>query len=131
MWLFDSKAEIIGWVVAILVVTTMGVLAFAGPFHHISHTEANSFKLVRVNIVTDAATIGAYQPKVITLHVGQQAVFHNVSNVDHTVTAASSKFDSANIATNASWTYTATQVGKFPYICSYHPLMHGTVVVIK
>ena len=131
MWLFDSKAEIIGWVVAILVVVGMGVIAFTGPFNHINHTQASKLAPVSVRIVSDATAIGAYSPKVITLHLGQQVVFHNVSNADHTVTTNNVSIDSGNIAIGASFVYTATHVGSFPYICSYHPLMHGTIVVVK
>jgi plastocyanin len=33
--------------------------------------------------------------------------------------------------TDATFTYTFTNVGSFDYICSIHPMMHGTVVVTK
>lgn len=125
-----SRAEIVGWVFAILVIGGMGFLALHGSFNGINHARAASASAATVKIVTNAKTIGAYQPAKITLKVGQTATFVNNSNADHTVSAHNgSSFDSGNIATGANWVFKATKPGTYPYICQYHPLMKGTIVV--
>lgn len=87
-------------------------------------------KVFHVKIVSDSNTVGAYKPKTITVHLGQHIKFSNVSDAIHTVTADKGKaFDSHNIATGKSWTFTAKHVGVFAYHCLYHPLMHGKIIV--
>ncbi|GAC1521092.1 MAG: hypothetical protein NVS2B16_28500 [Chloroflexota bacterium] len=87
-------------------------------------------KIAHVKIVTDPNAVGAYKPKTITVHLGQRIVFSNVSNAYHTVTADKGNvFDSHNIATGKSWSFTAKHVGVFTYHCIYHPLMHGKIVI--
>jgi plastocyanin len=80
-------------------------------------------------IMTDAQTVGRYAPGTLHLRIGQSVVFKNVSDAVHTVTADSGAFDSGNIAVGATWRFTATKAGTFRYHCTYHPLMHGTVIV--
>jgi plastocyanin len=128
--MFDSRAEVIGWVVAVLIVVGMGVIAFTGPYHKINKVAARTqYPVITVKILTNAKTIGAYSPKTVTAHVGQEIVFRNVSNADHTATASNGAFDSGNISQQASWTYTPKHAGTYHVDCIYHPLMHATVIV--
>ena len=39
------------------------------------------------------------------------------------------QFDSGEIAPGKTWKYTAKKPGKFPYVCTLHPTMKGTLVV--
>jgi plastocyanin len=125
-----SKAEITGFVIAIIGVAIMGVLVFTGPFHNINHTEARNIPILNVSIVTNPVTIGRFRPTTVTIHVGENVHFTNNTSLDHTVTSPDDTFDSKNIASGASWTFTPTSVGTFSYACSYHPLMKGTIVVL-
>lgn len=126
-----SKTESVGWAFAVAIVVTMGVLVFSGPFHHINKTHAASGPMLHVKIVTDAQTIGRFTPADITVKLGEPITFTNVSNTDHTVTARDNTFNSDNIATGAHFVFTPTKTGIFKYVCSYHPLMLGTVHVVK
>jgi hypothetical protein len=47
----------------------------------------------------------------------------------HTATAANKLFDSKEIKPQASWTWVAGTNGIFPYVCAFHPTMHGQLVV--
>jgi plastocyanin len=80
-------------------------------------------------IVNDAQTVGRYVPGTLHLKVGQSVIFKNVSDAAHTVTSDNGAFDSGNIAQGASWRFTATKAGTFPYHCIYHSLMRGTIIV--
>jgi plastocyanin len=70
----------------------------------------------------------SYQPATITVKKGESVTFVNKDPFPHTVTAAG-KFDSKSIAANGKWTYKATKAGEFPYICTLHPNMKGTIEV--
>ena len=125
-----SRAEIAGAIIAILGVGVMGVLAFTGPYHAINKTPVKTIA-VRVKIIPNKVTIGEYVPNTITVHAGQTIEFTNTTNTDHTVTASDDSFDSGNIAAGASWQFTPNSIGTFPFGCSYHPLMRGTIVVLR
>jgi plastocyanin len=132
-----SRAEIAGFVIAVLGVAVMGVIVFTGPYHNINKTLAKSaFPPVRVQVITATGSladeIGLYRPKSITVHIGQPIIWTNNSNADHTVTEDGNPalFDSLNLAQKSSFRFTPTRQGTFHYHCQYHPLMHGTVFVV-
>jgi plastocyanin len=125
-----SRSEIVGWVFAVLVICGMGFLALHGSFNSINHARAATSSAAAVTIVTNAKTIGEYKPAKIILKVGQSATFTNKSSADHTVSAHDgSSFNSGNLPAGSSWVFTAKKPGSYPYICQYHPLMKGTIVV--
>jgi plastocyanin len=125
-----SRAEIVGWAFAVLVIIGMGFMALHGSFNSINHARAASASATTVKILADPKTIGVYTPAKITLKVGQSATFVNNSNADHTVSAHDgSSFDSGNLAIGARWVFTAKKPGTYEYICLYHPLMKGFIIV--
>jgi len=69
----------------------------------------------------------AFQPAALTVKVGDRVVWVNRDPFPHTATSAT--FDSKDIAPGASWTYTATAPGEFPYVCTLHPTMKATLRV--
>lgn len=127
--MFDSRFEIFGWALAVLVIVAMGVIVFTGPYHKINKVQAQSnLPPVAVKIVTDPTTIGRYSPATVTVKAGQTIKFTNVSNVAHTVTG--NGFDSQAIPNNnGTFTISFPKAGSYHYYCTYHPLMHGTIVV--
>jgi plastocyanin len=75
-----------------------------------------------------------FVPASVTVAKGGSVVWENNDNVAHTVTYTSvpsgaSRFDSGNMNANATYAVTFTVTGTYNYVCSYHPWMHGTVVV--
>ena len=127
-----SRNEMIAWFIAIAGVAVMGFLAFHGPFNHINKRAEAVGGPVHIKIVTDPKLVGRFVPAKVTVRVGQEVIFTNVSNADHTATEVNDVFDSRNITTGgATWTYIPQKAGRFPYICSYHPFMKGVLTVIK
>ena len=47
----------------------------------------------------------------------------------HTVTANDGAFDSGAVPKDSAFTHTFSAVGTFPYHCTPHPFMEGTIVV--
>ncbi len=69
-----------------------------------------------------------FQPAVLTVQQGDTVIWKNADLYAHTATAAGA-FDSKEIAPNGTWKFTAKKKGSFPYICTLHPTMKGTLVV--
>jgi plastocyanin len=131
--MFLSRGEIVGFIIAILIVAVMGVITFTGPYHKFNTVQAKSpYKpLEAVILPAPGKYIGKYQPATATVHVGQLVTFTNNSNAAHTVTAQNGAFDSQNIAIGSSWGFTPTKPGTYHYYCIYHTYMHGTLIVKK
>ena len=49
--------------------------------------------------------------------------------VSPAVAATDGSFHSPGLGTGATYSHTFPTAGKFDYVCSIHPMMHGTVVV--
>ena len=70
-----------------------------------------------------------FTPSTINVIVNATVTWTNKDGVAHTVTSNSDLFDSGSIPNNGIFSKTFTTVGTFPYHCSFHPSMVGTVVV--
>jgi plastocyanin len=61
---------------------------------------------------------------------GQKLTVRNDDNVAHTVTATAGKTFDVKIAGSGSATLIApSKAGSYTFTCTYHPYMHGTLVV--
>jgi plastocyanin len=70
-----------------------------------------------------------FEPANLAIAVGKTVQFINIDEEPHTATATDGTFDSKALDTNQTWNYTATKQGTYPYICSVHPFMKGTLTV--
>lgn len=70
-----------------------------------------------------------YEPPDLTVAVGDTVVWKDDDIVPHTATARDSTWDSGPIVDHQSWSYVATKPGTYPYGCTFHPEMTGTLVV--
>ena len=65
----------------------------------------------------------------IEITVGTTIEWKNADPVPHTVTADDGSFDSGMIDGGQVWRYTFTKAGTYPFHCTPHPFMKGTIVV--
>jgi plastocyanin len=67
----------------------------------------------------------------MTVKPGQKVMVTNRDSTAHTLTDKKHhKFDTGNIDPGATKSFTApTTAGSYPFGCTYHPEMHGTLVV--
>lgn len=71
-----------------------------------------------------------YSPERIEIRKGDTVEWDNNDLAPHTVTSHNSgELNSGSIDADASWRHTFTQRGEFPYFCTFHPEMKGTIVV--
>ncbi len=73
----------------------------------------------------------AFAPLSITVKVGTTVTWTNQDASPHTVTADDGSFDSGSLAQGATFSQTFTKAGTFPYHCTFHSTMHGTVTVTQ
>ena len=69
-----------------------------------------------------------YELPTVTVARGTTVTWENRDPFPHTVTDAG-KFDSGSIAPGSRWRYVANKPGTYEYICTFHPNMHGVLVV--
>ncbi len=74
----------------------------------------------------------AFDPKTVTVKVGQKVTWTNDDTVDHNVTAQSgADFKSKNFGKGATFSFTPTTAGTVKYVCTIHPGMDATLTVTK
>jgi plastocyanin len=71
----------------------------------------------------------AFAPVTLTVPAGTTVTWTNRDEEPHTVTASDGTFHSLGMGTGATFAHTFSTAGTFEYVCSIHPMMHGTVVV--
>ncbi len=71
----------------------------------------------------------AFDPVTVTIKVGESVTWTNQDSADHTVTADNGEFKSSSLGNGATFSFTFTKAGSYPYHCSIHSSMTGTVVV--
>lgn len=71
-----------------------------------------------------------FSPETIEVRTGQTVEWANNDLTPHTVTSqGTGDLNSGSIDAGASWRHTFTQAGSFPYYCTFHPEMKGTIIV--
>jgi plastocyanin len=71
-----------------------------------------------------------FLPASVTVKQGAGLTVTNQDSTSHTATADDGhSFDTGTLADGASQTITVSKPGSYPYHCSIHPFMHGTLVV--
>jgi plastocyanin len=73
----------------------------------------------------------AFAPATLTVKAGSTVTWTNHDEEPHTVAATDGSFHSPGMGTGATFSHTFPTAGKFDYVCSIHPMMHGTVVVTQ
>ena len=70
-----------------------------------------------------------FQPAQLTVKVGTTVTWKNHDDIPHTVVANDKSFKSRVLDTGEKFSFTPTKPGAYPYFCSVHPKMTGTLVV--
>jgi amicyanin len=72
----------------------------------------------------------SFQPASLTVKPGTKVTFIQMDSVPHNATAAGANpFKTPTLSKGQKYTVTFTKPGKYSYICTIHPYMHGTIVV--
>ena len=71
----------------------------------------------------------SFGPQSITVAAGTTVKWTNRDDIPHTVVSNDRIFKSRVLDTDESFSFTFDKPGTYPYFCSIHPKMTGTVVV--
>lgn len=71
-----------------------------------------------------------YVPDPVTIEEGGKVIWINKDSAPHTATADDGSFDTGTLEEDKLKSETFKQPGSYPYICSIHPEMKGTVEVV-
>jgi len=117
---------VVGFVIGSLVVGAIGAAV-------IGRLIATAAESADVKIVANAPTASVpYNPASFHVAVGGTVTWLNTDSTTHTVTSDpgdSVAFDSGSLSPGGVFRFTFTQPGTYPYHCTPHPQMTGTIVV--
>lgn len=84
-----------------------------------------------VNMIGDGYGGYSFSPSTLTTRVGENVTWTNTNSVQHNVVSDSlaDPFTSGILNNGQTYTHQFNQVGTFPYHCSIHPTMTGTIIV--
>lgn len=104
------------WIVTAALALVAGLMAVGAP---------------RTASAQTAATIVnfSFQPNPIVVTVGTTVTWTNQDSAPHTATSDTGAFTTVTLQKGQSGSVTFNQAGTFPYHCSIHPNMKGTVIV--
>jgi plastocyanin len=113
------------WIAGVVAPMMLGaMLLLAGAHSVAANAEQAPAKTIEVKI--DNFSFG---PSSLKVAVGTTVTWTNRDDIPHTVVSTDGVFKSKVLDTDEKFSYTFTKAGTFPYFCSVHPKMTGTVVV--
>jgi plastocyanin len=71
----------------------------------------------------------SFGPATLTVAVGTTVTWTNRDDIPHTVVSTDKVFKSKVLDTDEKFSFTFSKAGTYPYFCSIHPKMTGSVVV--
>ncbi len=72
----------------------------------------------------------AFSPSTLTIQKGANVTWKNDDSVQHTVVSDSPAFSSPLLNTGDTYTFQFNSTGTYPYHCSIHTYMKGTITVV-
>lgn len=73
----------------------------------------------------------AFNPDTATVKVGTQVTWTNKDSAPHSATADDGSFDTGTLTQGESFTFQFNTPGAYTYICTHHPSMKATIIVIQ
>lgn len=71
----------------------------------------------------------AFTPSNLTVAAGTTVTWTNKDAISHTVTSNTNLFNSGNMGSGSTFSFTFATAGTYPYFCSIHPTMTAQVTV--
>jgi plastocyanin len=105
---------------AIVMVTTL-LLSAASP-----GSPAKAPQAASAEVKVDNFSFG---PATLTVAVGTTVTWTNRDDIPHTIVSTDKVFKSKVLDTDDKFSFTFAKAGTYPYFCSIHPKMTGSVVV--
>jgi plastocyanin len=120
--MYKLNARIFGFFMAIAV--GAAIMAGCGSSKTTNPPPAHSANFHNVSIANFA-----FSPSSLTIAVGDTVLWTNNQNVTHTVTSDTGNELSSTVTPGATYQHVFMTADSFPYHCTIHPTMHGSVTV--
>ena len=127
-----ASVVIAGAIVATYVLSGNMNMGIEGSGNSVQQTTATSIadNSTVVKIVANSGS-NSFSPNPVEVKVGETVTWINDDSGRHTVTSKDGVFNSELMGREQSFSYTFDKAGEYPYSCSPHPNMVGTVVVTE
>ncbi len=89
-------------------------------------SSANTAEPASAEVKVDNFSFG---PATLTVAVGTTVTWTNRDDIPHTIVSTDKVFKSKVLDTDEKFSFTFSKSGTYPYFCSIHPKMTGSVVV--
>jgi len=89
-------------------------------------SSANTAEPASAEVKVDNFSFG---PTTLTVAVGTTVTWTNRDDIPHTIVSTDKVFKSKVLDTDEKFSFTFSKAGTYPYFCSVHPKMTGSVVV--
>ncbi len=111
----------------LLLAIAVSGIAFFGP---VPEAEAAQQKVLILEENGNDASTWRFEPADITVPAGTTVVWEWQADDEHSATSDNGAFDSGvKRGRGTTWSFTFASAGDFPYSCTPHPFMIGTVKV--
>ena len=89
-------------------------------------SSANTAEPASAEVKVDNFSFG---PATLTVAVGTTVTWTNRDDIPHTIVSTDKVFKSKVLDTDEKFSFTFSKAGTYPYFCSIHPKMTGSVIV--
>jgi plastocyanin len=89
-------------------------------------SSANTAEPASAEVKVDNFSFG---PATLRVAVGTTVTWTNRDDIPHTIVSTDKVFKSKVLDTDEKFSFTFSKAGTYPYFCSIHPKMTGSVVV--
>jgi plastocyanin len=114
-----------GWKINLVLPMTIAFVLFAAGAAIVA-ASAQQAPAKAADVKIDNFSFG---PATMTVAVGTTITWTNHDDIPHTVVSTDGVFKSKVLDTDEKFTFTFDKPGTYPYFCSIHPKMTGTVKV--
>jgi plastocyanin len=111
------------WVAGVAVPVMVAMMLLAGSTSVTANAQPSAANAV---VKIDNFSFG---PQTLAVPVGTTVTWTNSDDIPHTSVSTEGVFKSKVLDTDEKFSYTFTKAGTYPYYCTIHPKMTGTVVV--
>jgi plastocyanin len=108
----------------------VGLVALLTLLFQLSQTIAMFAQVADQTVQTVLITSSAFDPAEVTVPRSTTVEWVNQDSITHTVASQTGLWDSGDIAPGGVYSRTFEIAGSYPYSCTYHPSMTGTVIVV-
>jgi plastocyanin len=111
------------WMISLLAAVMVATLLFSAGS---PYSSAKAGQPASAEVKVDNFSFG---PTTLNVAVGTTVTWTNRDDIPHTVVSTEKAFKSKVLDTDEKFSFTFTKAGTYPYFCSIHPKMTGSVVV--